>query len=672
MHSAMNIRLILATVLLFAMFTLMIGCGSIEGEINPNIPPTVRLTPVPADSSEFTFAPTVSWFGNDEDGYVEYYSFADITDSAAIANPVEFYNRIPEDAWIDTIATQATIYLLTEGDSQTPHIFYIRCFDNKGEVNDGVVYATFFRMNNAPTIPRVGPSGVSDSELSNHFVITDTVFSGERFTSAWSGHQFQWRGSDPDDRSLYTIPLQYQPILVKSPDDTIFVGDWNQNQNLTLIDLETGFYTLYIRVRDDGFKESVAPGRIEFNVIKPSFEKDVLLIMEMGQVLPFNTLPQPDSIEAFYAKLFNDINGAVPLADLDPNSENVDFFPVYASDLTLPPRSSVHKYKVVILVQDQVQHQNYGQGQGGPGYKYYRNKLFLDYLAVGGRLWMSGRMMAPFVLPSHTIPTGGFDPMGILLPDFFSVNSVVSGQPYSVSQMNAYAEFVGTQPGVEEFPELSFDYNKIDENFARNPLTDSIYVDTLQRGLTGVDRISRGQMATTTQYFKSFTNEYDGRITGEDSGVISNLTIQTAQGPQLVNIKPTPIQCNIQTAHLNVDAGREIVVRNTTLQENGEANWLGEVVQVNSDYIKVSYLWGTPWKDSDVLSVDYYYDPLSSMHLTPVEVRFERTEYVNLIQQTLLSRTAMSTFSYYFMEYDGTKLAWTEMLNWFLSPTLNN
>ncbi|MBD3166297.1 hypothetical protein GF324_06850, partial [bacterium] len=241
-----SVRIALLSAALFVLtLAFIVSCGKMEGDIDQNQAPEVSFTTVPVNQDTFSFAPVIYWKGNDPDGFVEHYSYADITDSAAIENPVDYINRIPEEAWTDTIATQARIYLLTEAGETKEHVFYVRCVDNEGAFSE-VKYRTFFRENNAPNIPRVGRPSWNDELFDTTVYVQDTLFTKNEPDNIWTGIDFTWRGSDPDDKALYQIPLEYQTVLVKSPGDTVFVSQWDDDQNITLSGLSTGFYTLYV------------------------------------------------------------------------------------------------------------------------------------------------------------------------------------------------------------------------------------------------------------------------------------------------------------------------------------------------------------------------------------------------------------------------------------------
>ncbi len=645
----------IAGMLLLAL--MLAGCGNMEGDQDVNIPPSVRFVTVPLDSSEFNYAPTVYWAGSDPDGFVEYYSFADVTDSAAIQNPIAFYDQIPDEAWTDTIATEATIYLLTEEGEQTEHVVYIRCFDNEDAVSDSVVYRTFYRSNQPPNIPQIGLAGASDDAMGQSVIVEDTLFSAEYTSQYWPGHQFQWQSSDPDDRALHKIPLQYKMVIVKGAEDTIGVSDWVDEQSATFADLETGFYTLSVWCRDDAFEPSPAPARIRFNVIRPTFLHDVLFVIEAPNGNVPAAFPKADTLVTYYHDLVEDLRTTAPpqagmesvLQDLEVHFWVVDELTDWQS--MVPPYSLIHQYKMVLIAADQVR-SNLLTGM----YPIRRNKILVDYLEVGGNIWYQGRCL------SYKIPNGadvpGLENLDlILMTDFFGSDGISDTQVRGATL--ARAEFIGTENALSYFPALSFVDSTKKQNYYGVPSPDdpdSIrYYDNPQNyGETGAGRILRRDEAVATQYFDSFTATYVGEVENEAGEVVRSDNLPF-QAPRSVDcfVRVDPDEDDFYDDSIYPDSVSK--VENITLSEQGYSNWQGEVVGVVGNYIFITHSEGQEWLPGDSLAVSYKFDPLSEFHLAPCEIRNPR------------SRSALSTFSYFFMDRESVLDAYAYMITWILT-----
>lgn len=671
-----SLRLLLA-----AMFALSlmagIGCSDFDGEQDGNQPPSVSFVNVHDNSEEvvYDFAPVIYWRGDDPDGFVEYYSYADVTTSAAIEDPIDYISRIPDEAWVDTIATQATIKLLSEADEITEHVFYLRCQDNEGQQSD-VIYARFNRTNSAPNIPRIGLSGTDEGLFANRYVVSDTLFSAPQITNVYPGIQFSWRGSDPDDKALFTIPLEYQAVLIKSPNDTIFVNPWTDEVEIQLVDLETGFYTLNVWARDDGLTRSVAPARAEFNVIRPTFENDLLVVLESPQYNEAQGTNPPDtaSVRQYYTDLLNEVKDDVVFTDLDlDDGTDVRFLRITSQDDRIA-RALIAQYRLVIFSADHMLVANW------TGSNYVSNKVAVleDYLRVGGRVWNMGRCTA---FGSMYYDLANNLDGAVLLKDFFGVDSLATPPNDVASPVSPYiappgdgnpvlrmrADMTRTANGIPTFPVLHWDNTKILENGFNIPGTDPVEASYYQEdmGMSGVDRIARDQNATTTQYFWSGSFGTARDVVAEDASVLptgSNAFDRNFEG---IYFPPTSTNAYIVLGNNNVTSVSRVY--------NADLDVEAEVVVVNDDLVLISYDEGQQWDNDHVLEVDYVYNPISIMHLKPVEVRLEGQQGGNTVNPfpALRFRTAMTTFSYYFIPMDEAAEAWALMLNWFYNPNVN-
>lgn len=651
-------RLIIVFLALSLLFAVLSGCAEMQGDVDENQAPNVRFVNVHDSSASivYDYAPVIQWYGNDPDGFVDHYSYADITDSAAIQNPEAYITQIPAEVWKDTIATSARIFLLSEAGDTTEHVFYVRCVDNEGMQSD-VDYRTFFRSNRPPDVPRIGISGEDEDNYAPRRVITsDTLFSAPEITSTFQGISFSWRGKDPDDKALFKIPLEFQAILIKSPSDTVFVRNWSDDTDITLADLETGNYTLNVWARDDGFTLSVNPARIEFYVIRPTFEHHLLVVYENVQPEAENSVgatPYASSSRAFYNQLLRETNESLENVSLTFDGLDVKELQQPLVQLTaasVPSRSLVAQYQMVLFISDQYRLQNFAAG-----YINTKAALLEDYLAVGGRAWLVGRMMGSSVLQWESTETPTIQDIFLR---YFGVNDMILA-PKALVANRVRAEFVATRKAIEEFPDLSFAEDKIPENWLPN----LGYVPG-DSGLSGVDRIERAVGAQTTQYFYSRTAGSLVEVEAENATILESATINGVE----INYPPTATACYLRTEHPNVESVASVY--NYTRDQAGSPNAYGEVVFVNNNTIFVSYDEGQPWARGDSLRVDYTYDPISEFHLKPCAIRYEGIDNGDVFAE-LRFRTALTTYSPYFMEYDGVLEEWILMFDWFFNPELN-
>lgn len=595
-------------------------------------------------------APTVYWKGSDPDGFVAYYSYADASDPAFIsafrADPGYFFDHQQELTWVDTTAMSARIYLLTTTGDTTEHVVFIKAVDNLGKESNNLAYKTFYRTNNPPNNPQIKPLESPDTDYDQHYVVADTLFSLNEITPLWQGIFFDWRSDDPDDKELYKIPLEFSYYLIKAPGDTLWDksdSSWSETNQIQLYGLETGSYTFSVWVRDDGLTTSAEPATIDFNVVKPTFNRHILLIDETWDSGVFEA--PGDSITAFYWNLLESLQGS--LDNDNYTMDGVDVKLLDNSDSNAKkdcpiPYALIGQYKLVMIFGDD-------HNQAASEYINNRDAVLADYLDVGGRLWYGGRriLSGEFGYSDNDIAASGF------ISDYMQVETGFASNRQAPTQQ---IEFIGALPVIPDaWPELQIDPSKVAMIFDPQS-TDST-------ALMEVDWFTRSDDATTLYTFNSNTadtNVTSPYIHNEDSEVLDNAT---------------EAGCIVQPLH----SGLLEVYR----VENITKGVVGSIVWWDAEQIHVSYQ-GEPWSNSDVLEVDYKYDPISEMHLKPVVIRYEAqpriTNTVELAGQevtyytyVLGYRTALFAFPLFFMDNsEGTVTEVTrDMLNWFFYPEIH-
>lgn len=611
---------------------LMVSCdqftGHIEGEVVENQAPWVEFANVPADSDAFRYAPVVYWKGGDKDGFVEYYLYADVTDSAALNDPLGFVELIPPEAWIRTSNTADTVYLLSESGDLTEHIFYLKCVDDRGAESEEK-YRKFFRTNDPPYVPQVKWYASNDESFDHDVLLEDTLYVLDEINETWPGLGFTWRSSDPDDRDLYTIPLEYRYYLEKVPHDTVWewvAPNWSDDQDLTITGLETGHYKLTIWVRDDGLEISERPASITFDVYRPLFEETLLIFdcTRLNSTPPMEGLGnvRPGTqIGEFYRALTDSISDQIPNYTYIHSTEYGD---------TTLYKSFLGRFRLVMWISE-----NQQQGFVSDDYEIdLRN-----YAYIGGNLWVNGSFLGLNLISNTTMALG---------------ESII-GSSYGVP--NDDAEFMGTTAGVSDLPDLTIDTSKTGEtwriffsgNFGVYPL------------LPGVDILTAGSGAETAYYFQSYTDTASGDVNNDRGRVVVN--VDTIYYP------PTPLGCLVR-----IDQQR---IRLVSRIENITRQQMGEVISVTNNVgnsaatvVRVSYESGEPWALTDTIQVDYQYLPYSDNHFRPCGIRYERLAQLRGEGYEIRYRVAVFTFPMYFLDNSTGSVTrmYRSMLNWFFLP----
>lgn len=614
----------------------------------------------------FTYAPLIHWAGYDPDGFIDHYSYADVTDLTnpnfitqfrAAADPEAFIlQHQNEVVWHDTTAMQARIFLLSAQGDTTEHLFFVKAKDDKGAVSSNIAFKTFYRTNNAPYNPQIKPLSQPDSEFRQHYAITDTLFCLQEITPLWQGISVNWKSSDPDDKSLYQIPLEYSYYLIKTPGDTVWAWsnpNWGSTQQLQIYGLETGSYTLSVWVRDDGYTLSAESATITFNVIRPTFQYHILVVDETVNSGIFEV--SGDSINAFWQNLLASLEGQLESENYVMDGvdvrfmDNSDVVPVQNSPI---PYALIGQYKLVILYSDDhIQ-------LSSLTYRTNRNKVLGDYLDVGGRLWVEGKNLLYGTF-------GGFaGDNAFTSSDFLGkYMQLATSRAYSPLPATAH-EFIGAISVTEGLPDLQVDSNKVKQiNLLPAAINRMVLPEVDWFTRSGSSGNAQGQAVTLFTY-RSITAD-----TVATSPYVYNEDSQVAGGA-------TPVQATI----LPLKSGLLAVYR----VENVTKGVVAQISSFNSTQIIVTYPYNEPWSDSDVLEVDYKYDPISIAHLKPVALRYEaqprvqNTITINGVQvsyytYTLGFRTGYFAFPFYFMVNDQQQVETIakDMLNWFFYPTLH-
>ncbi len=614
------------------LFIYLGGCevmpGDLKGKVSENQPPVVEFANIPADGDTFAYAPRVFWKGRDPDGFVEYFLYADIIDSTALADPEYYIPFIPAESWKRTEASSDTIYLLTTPGQVTQHIFYLKCVDDRGAESQ-VIHRRFFRVNNPPNVPVIKWFTAPDDSFKTDIRIMDTLYVLDSPNEIWSGLGFAWRSSDPDDRDLYKIPLEYRYYLEKVPHDTIWQWvsrSWAIKQDLIFSGLETGHYRFTVWVRDDGYELSSRPAVAHFDVYKPTFEQSILLFNSTfenpnGQPNRGNVVPGTQ-IGDLYRSL------ASNYTDLEylhyPNPDSITLYKAYLG-----------RFRLVIWFSENM----------SPNPAPFETAL-RDYVRVGGYLWVVGSFVRKNILTStgNTIIN-------------LANGSKFGGPLAGVSVPTNEAEFTGAKSGVRDLPDLTIDTSVTAEVFRR--FFNSRY--KTYPLLPGVDIMTAGNSVETVYYFKSYTDTASGDVTDDLAEV--RTWVDT------INYPPTPVDCIIK---LNKTRVLEVTrVFNSTRNANGEVLTItNNVGSSGVTIVKVSYNYGTPWSTTDSIWVDYRYQPYSEFHLKPCGIRYEKLYSGSEGNFEIRYRIAIFTFPLYFLDNSDGKVSqmFNGMLRWFFQP----
>jgi hypothetical protein len=636
-------KIALGAGILIVLALVYLGCDRLKGTLNVNQRPVVEFVNVPLDSTLFSFAPTVYWYGHDADGLVEFYSLYDDTTHGAIDayenNTLESYVlQLPPDVWVNTTATSAVVYLLTPAGDTTQHIFFIRCTDNDGAISD-VRARAFFRTNQPPNHPQIAV--LPNDAYRMDTVLTDTLLMGTTLTQTYGGLQILWTGNDPDDRALAIIPLQFSYLIVNKetnenvpfPGDTIQEDGWSKwsaSKMKTLHGLETGRYVFYVKSRDDGLTECAVPASVEFYCIQPTFEHHLLVVDENGTRTGPGTV-DADSVMAFHKENWEQAWAAMNVFYPDSHfvNDGVDLQVWVNRDVTGTvriPYALIQQFQLVWIIDDDRQRMS----------NVTEDKIDIleRYLDVGGMLMITGRRIFD---GSFMIPAGE----SVFNGDNATIGQTFFYQYFNVSEgfTNIWSrsapeniDFGGAVAALSGLPDLEVDTAKVR---ALQFGADRYYC------LPDIDWVGRNATTFTIYYYYSCSADESTHVYNFDCKVIDS----------------TEYSCKLLPQNDEVTYERLVSVSRIF---NKTKNVFGQFMYFtdnNSAFVVSTPAWAGAWSDADTLEVDFTYIPISDNHLKPVATLFDRWQetidyenYTDVAQ--LCFRTCLFSFPLYFIKND--------------------
>lgn len=623
-----------------------VGCDRLKGTLSANQQPVVEFVNVPLDSTSFSYAPIIYWQGHDPDGFVEYYSWYDDTTQGAIHayetdNLADYVRTIPSDAWTDTAATKATIYLLTPAGDTTQHIFFLRCTDNEGATSE-VKARTFFRSNEPPNRPRLSLALVPENAIyvdTSMIDYPDTLLMGDTLTQTYGGFQMLWTGNDPDDRALVTIPLEFSYLIVDTVTNQIihFPGDtiqedgwskWSTSKTKTLYGLETGWYKFYLRSRDDGLTPCAVPAWAKFYCIRPTFQYKLLVVDEnRASTGPTDFgMANPDSIMEFHMENLNQAWAIMPIVYPDclftPADIQVWKNRGSTTSRSVIPHSLIHQFQLVWVIDD-------NRASLGADVAKNRSKVMMAYLKVGGMVMITGREVFAGSYNIVGYEESFNDSNEILFRDCFNVSEGF-GSKWSASDTNNI-DFGGTVGALYDYPDLQVDTAKVRAlNWGG---TRRYYC------LPDIDWVGRDRETQTIYYYYSCSADRPNSVVGMDVAVTSS----TAEACRL---QPSSAYSRLLSVSRIYNRTRDVFGEFMYFVDNNSAFWVSTPA------------WAGAWQnEEDTLEVDFTYVPITQNHLKPVATVYEKMQetidYENYTWEgRVLFRTGLTSFPLYFILND--------------------
>lgn len=652
-------------ILLFAglLIGLAAGCDRLNDTPNSNQSPTVRFVNFPVDSTEFSYAPIVYWQGFDPDGFVvEFEFYDDISDEALNAYRAgdaafqAYLATISDDnIWTKTENASQQIYLLTDVGEVTEHVFLVRSVDNLG-AKSGIAARTFFRSNQPPDTPKLRWAESTSTDYDTVVAIADTQLVGDTLTVTYNGLRLLWQGSDPDSRTSNIIPLQFSYALVNSEGDSIALpvrndsnhvvgyregwSNWGNETQIAFYGLESGNYTFYVRVRDDGFTLANNMATATFIVVRPLLSGQFLVIDENRppSALELNRGGiDADTLRAFYIGVDGQggvLREAVDIANqLAPIAQPPGFPPIRHFDFDSiawlnNPEGRVLSYDYISqfaaiwIIDDD----NSSPGRTAADALAYM-KVLSDYMNVGGNVMYTGRRLFNKSL-NRAVGTAPND----FLREYFNIFAIRSKAVFSNNVVNSgIDDFAGAVAGDPQYPDLNIDSTMISRiRYLNQPVTYPPEIEYFGRSNAPVNF----DFALTLYNYKSSTADtglFNNQVENYDCAVDTNWSNATT-----VALIPRDETLPLLSAS---------TIRNVSRGRNGE---FMHVRNISSNLLQPKWrifasipVDGGQWTTADTLEVTYRYIPLSADHDEPIAlnfIKYDGTIEIEIIGEEIRTR----------------------------------
>ncbi len=407
-------------------FILSYSCERPISPANSNLLPNTTLANIPVENDTLFALITLHWDGEDDDGFIESYQYRYITHHLFVMDSVV-------QEWQDTKETSLTI-AFESSDDLNYQKFQVRAVDNTGDVDPSPATKHFY------TRQTIFP----ESDIL--YPTSDQIFFAVEQTSDW------WEGIK------LTFTAQDEDGAVVEYAWAVDDGDWNWTTDTTLfihpdyfIPLQ-GEHKIRITARDNTNLTDPVGDSVRVNLIKPTFEKEILIIDEtLENKFPPGVTANDDSVDNFYADIF----GVDEQWDYEKNA--------------MPSKDILGQYQLIIWHAD-----NAFTSDRDPHKLPEHIDDIMDYLDVGGNFIMSGWRILKSFAPSESFPKT-FQP-GSFIHDYLHIN-IADETPLAPSDFTGAVSFSGFSP-------IKVDSVKLAEAFPYNGKLSQINIIPSRGGFT--------------------------------------------------------------------------------------------------------------------------------------------------------------------------------------------
>lgn len=371
---------------------------------SPNEPPNTTLANIPVEGDTLFALVTLHWDGEDSDGFVEAYEYRYITHYL-------FQGDSAVTDWERTDLTSLTV-AFNSSDDLNEQIFQVRAIDDRGAADPTPAERRFFtRKTIFPETEIVSPRDESE------------FFYQDQTTDWWLGVPLTFTANDVDGEVIEYGWAVNDDEWIWTTDTTLFIGPQFFGG--------PGEHTIRVTARDNTNLLDPDPATVTVHLIRPQFDRDILIIDEtLEEEFPLQLATTDDEVDAFYADVFG-------------TDDSWD----YATN-GFPPKDLLGRYRLVVWHADN----NFAVARNAHKLPEHEQEI-ADYLNVGGDLIMSGWRMLKSFAPAEDFPKT-FQ-QGTFVNDYLHIQSA------DETDITVPGDFIGATGVGDAFSDVAIDSSKL-------------------------------------------------------------------------------------------------------------------------------------------------------------------------------------------------------------------
>lgn len=393
--------------LLFVQIFLMTCKRATEPE-HPNIPPNTTIANIPVEGDTIFPLVEITWDGGDADGYIVGCEYRFIT-----------YHLIKGDSFRTDwkFSSDEILNIIFESsDSLNKQVLQIRAVDNDGGVDPTPAQKIIFTKRTIAPVATI----FEPQDEQTYFFLNQT-------TDWWQGIHLVFSAFDQDgevEEYAYSV------------DGSEWIWTQDTSVYLTNVDFKVpleGAHEIRVTARDNTNLMDEQGATVTINLVRPSFENDILIIDETDETqFPPSAKTTDARVDTFYWDVFG-------------SHDSWDF-----TQKGMPPKTILGQYKMIIWHAD-------NKPTTRPHELVNHTNDLTDYLNVGGDLIVSGwRILKSFAWEENfpkTFEEGSF------VHDYLHINKVdetpaIPSDMFAVNGINGLEDMWVDSLKLKSFPYL--------------------------------------------------------------------------------------------------------------------------------------------------------------------------------------------------------------------------